>query len=40
VLLSGFYETWPIVYPERAYGFAETGQTIVPVPDASVVRCW
>src|SRR5262249_18012997 len=23
---------------ERAYGFAETGQTIVPVPDGSVVR--
>jgi len=38
VLLSGVYETWPIVYAERAYGFAETGQTIVPVPDGSVVR--
>ena len=23
-LLNGFYETWPMVYPERAYGFAKT----------------
>jgi alpha,alpha-trehalose phosphorylase len=37
-LLNGFYESWPIVYPENAYGFAETGQTIVPLPDGSVVR--
>jgi alpha,alpha-trehalose phosphorylase len=37
-LLNGFHETWPIVYPETAYGFATTGQTIAPVPDASTIR--
>jgi alpha,alpha-trehalose phosphorylase len=37
-LLNGFHETWPIVYPESAHGFATTGQTIVPVPDGTVVR--
>jgi len=37
-LLNGFHETWPIVYPETAHGFATTGQTIVPVPDGTVVR--
>jgi alpha,alpha-trehalose phosphorylase len=37
-LLNGFYETWPIVYPERAHGFATTGQTIVPVPDGTTIR--
>ena len=37
-LLNGFHETWPIVYPELAYGFATTGQTIMPVPDGTAVR--
>lgn len=37
-LLNGFHETWPIVYPETAHGFATTGQTIVPVPDGSTIR--
>lgn len=37
-LLNGFHETWPIVYPESAHGFATTGQTILPVPDGTVVR--
>ncbi len=37
-LLNGFHETWPIVYPEAAHGFATTGQTIVPVPDGTAVR--
>ena len=27
--INRFYETWPIVYPEHAYGFANTGQTAV-----------
>jgi len=27
--VNGFYESWPIVYGEEAYGFARTGQTIV-----------
>jgi alpha,alpha-trehalose phosphorylase len=38
VFLNGFYETWPIVYGEEAYGFAKTGQTIVNVTDAKVVK--
>ena len=31
--VNGFYETWPITYPEDAYGLARTGQTIQPVPN-------
>lgn len=38
VLLNGFYEIWPIVYGEEAYGFARTGQTILNVPDGSRIR--
>jgi alpha,alpha-trehalose phosphorylase len=37
-LLNGFHETWPIVYPEPAHGFATTGQTIVPVPNGTTIR--
>ena len=37
-LLNGFHETWPITYPELAYGFATTGQTIMPVPDGTTIR--
>src|SRR5262245_41839957 len=37
-LLNGFHETWPIVYPEPAYGLATTGQTVVPVPDGTSIR--
>ncbi|HJU98317.1 MAG TPA: HAD-IA family hydrolase, partial [Jiangellaceae bacterium] len=37
-LLNGFHETWPIVYPEAAYGLATTGQTVVPVPDGTTIR--
>nr|BFE76171.1 hypothetical protein GCM10020092_094720 [Actinoplanes digitatis] len=37
-LLNGFHETWPIVYPESAHGFASTGQTILPVPDGTTIR--
>jgi alpha,alpha-trehalose phosphorylase len=37
-LLNGFHETWPIVYPETAFGFATTGQTIAPVPDGTTIR--
>lgn len=32
--INGLHETWPIHHAEDAYGFARTGQTIVPVPDA------
>lgn len=38
VLLNGFYETWPIVYGEEAYGFARTGQTILNAPDGFRIR--
>jgi alpha,alpha-trehalose phosphorylase len=38
--INGFYETWPIPYGERAYGFAKTGQTIVNVPDGKVIRLY
>jgi alpha,alpha-trehalose phosphorylase len=38
VLINGFYETWPIEYPEPAYGLATAGQTIVYVPDPTVIR--
>jgi alpha,alpha-trehalose phosphorylase len=37
-LINGFYETWPIVYGEDAYGFAKTGQTICNVTDSKVIK--
>jgi len=40
VFLNGFYETWPIVYGEKAYGFAKTGQTIVNATDAKIIRLY
>jgi alpha,alpha-trehalose phosphorylase len=36
--VNGFHETWPIVHPEDAYGLARTGQTMVNVPDATVIQ--
>ncbi|MCL2490812.1 MAG: hypothetical protein FWF36_08880, partial [Propionibacteriaceae bacterium] len=30
--VNGFYETWPIKYPEDAFGLARVGQTIQPAP--------
>ena len=38
--LNGFHETWPIVRAEEAYGLARTGQTIVAVPDATVLQLY
>ena len=38
VLINGFYESWPIQYPEAAYGFATAGQTIVYAPDPTPLR--
>ena len=35
MVLNGFHETWPIAYPEDAYGLARTGQTIVAPPDGN-----
>jgi alpha,alpha-trehalose phosphorylase len=37
-LLNGFHETWPIIYPEAAYGLATSGQTVVPVPDGTSIQ--
>src|ERR1700758_2973150 len=37
-LINGFYETWPIVYAEEAYGFAKTGQTICNVTDSKIIK--
>ena len=38
--VNGFHETWPIVHSEYAYGLARLGQTIVSVPDATIVRLY
>jgi alpha,alpha-trehalose phosphorylase len=38
--VNGFYESWPIVYGEQAFGFAKTGQTIVNVPDSRVIKLY
>lgn len=38
--INGFYESWPITYGEKAYGFAKTGQTIVNVPDGMVIKLY
>ncbi len=37
---NGFHETWPIVHAEEAYGFAKTGQTIVNVPDSTLLKLY
>ena len=36
--INGFYETWPIVYGEDAFGFAKTGQTICNVTDSKIIK--
>ena len=36
--INGFHETWPISYPEDAYGFARVGQTILNLPDAKTIE--
>jgi alpha,alpha-trehalose phosphorylase len=36
--LSGFFESYPIHYPERAFGFPEAGQTIANVADGTPIR--
>ncbi len=38
--VNGFHETWPIVYGEEAYGFAKKGQTIINVPDATIIKLY
>ena len=38
--INGFFESWPIIYGENAYGFAKTGQTILNVTDAKTIRLY
>ena len=38
--INGFHETWPIRHAETAFGFARTGQTIVNVPDAKLMKLY
>jgi alpha,alpha-trehalose phosphorylase len=38
--INGFHETWPIVHAEEAHALAETGQTIVNVPDSTVLKLY
>jgi len=38
--VNGFHETWPIQHPEAAVAFAKTGQTIVNVPDAKLMKLY
>lgn len=37
-LINGFSVTWPIIYGEQAYGFAESGQTIVNQTDSKIIK--
>lgn len=37
---NGFHETWQIVHAEEAYGFAQTGQTIVNAPDTTLLKLY
>jgi alpha,alpha-trehalose phosphorylase len=38
--INGFYESWQITYPEKAYGFANTGQTMVNVTDTKIIKLY
>ena len=38
--INGFHETWTIKHAEEAFGFASTGQTIVNVPDAKLIKIY
>lgn len=38
--INGLHETWPIVYGEKAYGFAKTGQTMLNVTDAKQIKLY
>jgi alpha,alpha-trehalose phosphorylase len=40
VFINGFHETWPILHAEDAYGLARIGQTIVNVPDPTVIELY
>src|ERR1700683_4648160 len=36
--VNGFHETWPIMHAEDAPALAKTGQTIVNVPDTTIIK--
>ena len=36
--VNGFHETFPIVYPEHAFGFARTGQSMLNAPEAKSIE--
>jgi alpha,alpha-trehalose phosphorylase len=38
--INGFHETFPIHHAEEAYGYARVGQTMLPVPDATMMRVY
>ena len=38
--VNGFHETWEIKHAEDAFAFAKTGQTIVNVPDAKLLKIY
>jgi alpha,alpha-trehalose phosphorylase len=38
--VNGFHETWPILHAEEAYGLATAGQTMVSVPDATIIKLY
>ncbi len=38
--INGFHETWEIKHAEDAFAFAKTGQTIVNVPDAKLLKIY
>ena len=39
-LINGFHEAWAIRHAEEAYGLARTGQSIIEVPDATVLQLY
>jgi len=38
--VNGYYESWPIVYGEEAYGFPKMGQTMMNVTDGKIIRLY
>ena len=38
--INGFHETWPIVHAEQAHALARDGQTIVNVPDVTIIKLY
>jgi alpha,alpha-trehalose phosphorylase len=38
--INGFHETWPLIYGESAFGFAKTGQTMLNMADAKILKLY